>query len=120
EQEMAFFDRKKSGSLLSNMSDDMQIVQTAYGMKLPQMVQFVTQVIGGLAFAFSSSWSMTLVLLASGPVIMIFVSIVGGFTKVATQKASEANEIAVSTATEVISSMRTVRSMAGEMKENRR
>ncbi|KAL9652286.1 hypothetical protein ABK040_011945 [Willaertia magna] len=120
EQEIAFFDIKKTGVLTAALSDDVTKIAEAYTIKLGQMAQFSVQCILGIILAFTNSWKMSLVMISTSPLIGILIGGAGKLTQVLTKKTSDASEHASGTATEVISCIRTVRSMAGEEYEKAR
>ncbi|KAF0980793.1 hypothetical protein FDP41_013276 [Naegleria fowleri] len=120
EQEMAFFDIKKVGTLTIALSEDIAKIQDAYTLKFATFVQQFTQFVVGIILAFVSSWQMSLVMISTSPLMVISVGVLSQLIKLFTKKTNEANEHSAAIATEVISCMRTVRSMAGEEKEQQR
>lgn len=119
-QEMAFFDIKKVGTLTVALSEDVAKIQDTYTLKLSTFLQQMTQFVVGIVLAFVSSWQMSLVMISTSPLMVLFVGVLSQLVKYLTKKTNEANEHSAAIATEIISSMRTVRSMAGEIKEQNR
>ena len=119
-QEMAFFDIKKVGQLACISSDDVAVVQEIYTSKWSTFFQQVVQVVVGLILAFISSWKMSLVIISTSPIIFVLICGVSQGIKKLSKKTSEANEHASAIATEIVSSIKTVRSMGGEPKERTR
>jgi ATP-binding cassette subfamily B (MDR/TAP) protein 1 len=117
-QEIGFFDRKKAGHLLKLVTEDVTKMTTAYTTTLGGLGMNVGQIVGGLVFAFKTSWLLTLLGLTSVPLIIIVLGTCSGIITFLTRKADSLLKDSVSTANEVISSMKTVRSMAGEKKES--
>jgi ATP-binding cassette subfamily B (MDR/TAP) protein 1 len=116
-QEIAFFDYKKGGHLLKLITEDVTKITASYSGSLSTISMSMGQLIAGAVLAFKSSWSMTLLGFCSIPFIIIIVIISGLTTSYLTRRADTQLSGSVSTANEVISSMKTVRSMAGEKKE---
>jgi ABC-type multidrug transport system fused ATPase/permease subunit len=139
-QEGAFFDKTQSGILVSRLSADIILVQGMFKLsslacyiasngsshlffvtggvseKLGQIFYYAAQVIGGLIVAFVYGWKMTLVMLATAPVMVV----VGGIqsmvltakSKNAQDAYAEANDIA----SESFSGVKTVYSFVSEKK----
>jgi ATP-binding cassette subfamily B (MDR/TAP) protein 1 len=116
-QEIGFFDIKKSGALINALSDDVNRVQDAFSTHVSTFIQNFAQVIGGIVMSLVANWQMALLMMTCFPIMGILAFGAGSVTRYLTQKASKQGADAVSTANEVITSMRTVRSMAGEYKE---
>lgn len=114
------FDIKKVGTLTIALSEDIAKIQDAYTLKFATFVQQFTQFVVGIILAFVSSWQMSLVMISTSPLMVISVGVLSQLIKLFTKKTNEANEHSAAIATEVISCMRTVRSMAGEEKEQQR
>lgn len=117
QQEIGYFDINQSGKLLSQLSEDIVVIQDSIVNKIANAGQFLTQGILGLVLALTSSWQMTLVMLACSPIIALAIILSGTFLKIFTQRTSKASADAMQTVTEVVGGIRTVRSMAGEKKE---
>ena len=119
-QEMGFFDIKKIGALTVTLSEDVNRVQEIYSVKIATLFQNLTQFVIGLVLAFTSGWQMTFVMISTLPLMVGGVVILGGVIRSLTARINKANDHSAFIATEVMSSMRTVRSMAGEEKERAR
>jgi ATP-binding cassette subfamily B (MDR/TAP) protein 1 len=119
-QEVGFFDMRKTGHFLNNITEDTLMVQQVFGEKLPLCTQYFSQAVSGLIMAFYESWKMAIVMLAAAPIITVIFMFSGNFVRFFTRKTKTAVNGATTIANEVISSMRTVRSMSGEVKEIRR
>jgi len=84
---------------------------------LKNVCQFTSQIIAGIVIALTANWQMALLQMCSYPVMIVVFLVTGNLLKMFSRKSSMQMGDAVSTANEVITSMRTVRSMAGEEKE---
>lgn len=116
-QEIGYFDIRKAGILIKRISEDTKNIENAYGIKIGSLVQYVVQGIVGLSLAFKYTWLQTLGVLCFGPVIAVVMVVVGSGEGIFSKLASRISDKGTAKATEVISTMKTVRSMSGEDKE---
>ncbi len=116
-QEIGFFDIKKSGSLASAISDDCTKAADLFAMQAQVVIQNAVQVTFGVILALVSNWTMALLLLCGIPVLFLVQFIQRPILAKIAGRISKLNAGAFNIANEVITSMRTVRSMAGEDKE---
>ncbi|KAL0480917.1 ATP-binding cassette, subfamily B (MDR/TAP), member ABCB1 [Acrasis kona] len=117
QQEIGFFDIKKAGGLAHSLSDDVGRATDVYSTQLQTMTQCMAQVVVGFILAMTSNWAMTLLIMCSVPLMFFNVIVFRKLLSFLATKISTLMGDSVSTANEVIGSMRTVRSMAGEEKE---
>jgi len=116
-QEIGFFDIKKGGALAHALSDDANKATDVYSTHLQTFTQSFVQVIIGFIFAMITGYAMALIALCSVPIMIFIMSIFRRVLGFLATKTSMLGSDSVATANEVIGSMRTVRSMAGEEKE---
>jgi ATP-binding cassette subfamily B (MDR/TAP) protein 1 len=116
-QELTFFDIKKSGKLLASLAEDVQSIQEAMSMKICTFTQNFTQFIIGIILAFVASWQMSLLMLVCVPILAAIVGIFSKLMSIINKKTGDVAASAIQTANEVLGSIRTVRSMAGEERE---
>ena len=119
DQEIGYFDIKRTGQLVSEMADT-EVIQDAYTNKLGEIGKFLVQGILGVIFAIIAGWKMALVMMSIAPLLLVFLVGVGAVTKMFTGAITTRVTAAAAVANEVISAMRTVRSMDGEEKEKAR
>ena len=98
-QEIGYFDRKKSGKLLSQLSEDVLLLQEILGNKIPNSGQFLTQGIFGIIMAFVSSWRMSLLMLATAPVMAGSIMFSAILQKIFQKKMSDTSGVAIQKAT---------------------
>lgn len=67
DQDIAFFDKEKTGELTNRLSSDTQVLQSAVTTNISLALQNVTNIVGALILLFVTSWSLTLVMLAVIP-----------------------------------------------------
>jgi len=119
-QDVTFFDYTKTGLLITRLSEDSATIRSLFSEKTGMFFTSLCQCIGGLGFAFYYSWNMTLVMLSTAPVLGVAIAVQGKLTVTFQTKGSDASATATSTAEEVITNFRTVKSFAGEVKEMER
>jgi ATP-binding cassette subfamily B (MDR/TAP) protein 1 len=119
-QEIGYFDMKRTGELISSLTESMESIQDAWSIKLGKLVESAVQAILGIVMALIAGWKMALVMLSVSPLLATLLGGVGVLTQVFTKRIGHYNGKAASIATEVIGSMRTIRSMDGEEKEKDR
>jgi ATP-binding cassette subfamily B (MDR/TAP) protein 1 len=116
-QEIGYFDIKKAGAIANAVSDDASKATDLFAQYLQVVSQCMVQIIGGLIFAFVIRWSITLFHLTGAAFFFMATAVQAVIlSKLATQTSIRTGD-SMSTANEVITSMKTVRSMAGEEKE---
>ncbi|EFC47599.1 abc transporter B family protein [Naegleria gruberi] len=116
-QDVAFFDIKKTGALTLPLSDDISKIQDAWTNKLSTLMQHLTTIIIGLVLAFVSSWQMSLVSISTVPLMLVIGGVMGKFTEVLTVRSGNVISKSASKANEVVSSFKTVKSMGVEGRE---
>jgi ATP-binding cassette subfamily B (MDR/TAP) protein 1 len=120
-QEMGFFDIKKSGKILSTLSEDIGSLVDGFTLRASLFSQYMGQFIIGIILALIASWQTSLVMLAGGvPTVGSIMFFCGLAINLYNKKIMHLSASALSTANEVIGSIRTVRSMAGEEREQHR
>ncbi|TPX31394.1 hypothetical protein SmJEL517_g05260 [Synchytrium microbalum] len=121
-QDISFFDSTKTGELISRLSSDTQMLQSALTVNVSMLVRSLVSVLGSVIILLSLSWKLTLhVLTASVRIMMMIVpavvlaAILYGNAVGDLQDAFQSKlASAASVAQEVISQVRTVRAFAKE------
>ena len=119
-QEMDFFDRNRTGDLLSRLSSDATILQNAASVNISMLVRSLAMVAGGTALLFWTSPKLTALMLASVPPVALGAAWFGGRVKRLSRVAQDKQGLASTVAEETISGIRTVRSFAAESREELR
>jgi len=115
---IGFFDlpANTTGVLTSRLASDATLLESMLGARLGLTVQNLVTITAGLAIAFSYGWKLTLVILATAPLIAgsngIQVLTMNGFSGRTRKAVANANQIA----TEAIANIRTVAAFATEDK----
>lgn len=113
-QDISFFDKKEnsSGAIVGRLASDTVFVRGAVGDQAGVLLQNIVTMIGALAIAFSASWSMCLVVLATLPILAVAnvfqTKFMMGFSSEADTLYNEANQ----TAAEAMGSIRTIASFS--------
>jgi len=119
-QEIGYFDRKKVGGIMSEISEHLSSIATAYSEKLATLSKNLCSVILGLVLSFIYGWKLTLVMLSSIPLIAVAAGITGVCFEVFSKRTASFATNAASMMNEVIGSIRTVRSMDGEERSRKK
>lgn len=94
---MSFFHEQRAGALSNRVSADLGVVRDTLLNTVPQAIRQTVILIGGLVFIFISSWKLSLIMLASVPVVVLAVAFFGrrvrGFSKSAQDSLAEAGTV---------------------------
>lgn len=117
QQEIGFFDQNKTGELVNRLSSDSQAIQNAATVNISMALRFSGQLIAGVVFLFTISWKLTLVMLSVVPIIIAGASVYGKYVRKISKDVQDALARSGDVATEVLSSVRTVRSFSNDQAE---
>lgn len=96
-QPFFFFEERRVGELSSRAAADATLLQDALSLTLAELIRQIIILIGGLAFIFYIAPGLTLIMLATFPVVIIVVMIFGRYirkmSKVRQDKLAETNVI---------------------------
>ncbi|GAV90154.1 ABC_tran domain-containing protein/ABC_membrane domain-containing protein [Cephalotus follicularis] len=114
-QNVGFFDKEtNTGEVVGRMSGDTVLIQDAMGEKVGKFIQLISTFVGGFIIAFIKGWLLTLVLLATIPLLVA----AGGAMAIMISKMASLGQNAYAKAATVveqtIGSIRTVASFTGE------
>ncbi|XP_024374420.1 ABC transporter B family member 11 [Physcomitrium patens] len=116
-QDVPFFDQEATtGEVISRMSGDTMLIQDAIGEKIGKFQQLFATFIAGFVVAFFKGWKLTLVILATLPLLIASGGIMAMVMSRLSGAGQEAYADAGSTVEQVVSSIRTVLSYNGERK----
>jgi ATP-binding cassette subfamily B (MDR/TAP) protein 1 len=116
-QDISWYDFNQSGEFASRINEDLTKLEDGLGEKVIMFVHFIVAFFGALTLAFVKGWELALVCLASLPVTLISVGLVGIVTSKLAKKEMEAYAKAGNIAEEVFSAIRTVVAFGGQNKE---
>ena len=120
DQEVGFFDQRRTGELTSRLSSDTAVLQSAVSANISIGLRSLAQIVGGLAFLFWTSPTLTALMLAVVPPIALGGVLYGRRVRKLSREVQDALAAAGETAEEAISGIRTVRSFAAETAEAQR
>jgi ATP-binding cassette subfamily B protein len=120
DQEIGFFDVRKTGELTSRITADATVMQNTVSVNLSMGLRNVVMVAGGLTLLVVSSPKLTVLMLALVPPVALGAVVVGRRLSKLSKKAQDALARANEAAEESIAGIRTVRSFAREDAEAER
>ncbi|KAH6568556.1 hypothetical protein BASA62_005353 [Batrachochytrium salamandrivorans] len=115
-QDIAFFDKTSTGELISRLSSDSQVLQSALTVNISMLIRFFTQAVGSIIVLFTVSWKLTLIMFSCVPLLSIGAVLYGKRIRVLQTGFQDNLALSQTIAQEVISQIRTVRSFAKEQK----
>ncbi|XP_029444910.1 ATP-binding cassette sub-family B member 5-like isoform X2 [Rhinatrema bivittatum] len=116
-QEISWFDINKPGELNTRISDDINKINDGIGDKIGHLFQNVSTFVAGIVIGFIKGWQLTLVILATSPLVAISAAFCSKMLVSLTNKELSAYAKAGAVAEEVLSSIRTVVAFGGQEKE---
>uniref|UniRef100_A0A183AAI7 Multidrug resistance protein 1 n=1 Tax=Echinostoma caproni TaxID=27848 RepID=A0A183AAI7_9TREM len=119
-QNIAWFDTQTSGSLISQLSENIDNIEKGIGHKLGLFIQYLSTFVAGIVIGFIKGWKLSLVALATLPLNLIafgiFAFVMQKFSKMEAVAYAQAGSIAG----EVLAAIRTVVAFGGEEHEHKR
>ena len=116
-QEIAFFDERKTGELTNRLASDTTVLQNTVTVNISMLLRFAIMGVGAIGFLFYTNWKLTLLTLATVPVVAISGGIFGRRMRSISRDFQDALATSTEVAEETFSGVRTVRSFARESKE---
>jgi len=120
EQEIGFFDLRKTGELTSRLTSDATVVQNTVSVNLSMGLRNLVLLVGGLTLLVASSPRLTVLMLALVPPVAVGAVVVGRRMSKLAREAQDALARANEAAEEAIAGIRTVRSFSREAAETER
>jgi len=115
-QDMDFFDRRRTGEILSRLASDTQLVQNAVSVNLSMALRSAVGALGSIVLLFFISAELTLWMLAVVPPVALGGVAYGRIVRRYSVKAQDALARASEVAEESIGSIRTVRAFTAEQR----
>jgi ATP-binding cassette subfamily B protein len=119
-QEMAFFDDRQTGELMSRLASDATLIQQAVTLHLSSFLQNLAIAMGGFILLIHASTEMSLGFLTVVPMMVIGASYFGKRIQRFAREGQDAWGCSASIAAETLSGIRTVRSFIQESGEAQR
>ena len=119
EEDISYYDKNKIGSLISRLTSDIGVVESAATDNLTILIRNLLQFLGSLVFLFYISWQLTTLILVLVPFVAVFVIIIIKKLKKSRKEYQTSLAYANSLANEVFGNIRVVRSFSNENNEYR-
>ncbi|XP_066093870.1 mitochondrial potassium channel ATP-binding subunit isoform X3 [Saccopteryx bilineata] len=119
-QDIAFFDAKKTGQLVSRLTTDVQEFKSSFKLVISQGLRSCTQVAGCLVSLSMLSTRLTLLLMVATPALMGVGTMMGSALRKLSRQCQEQVARATGVADEALGNVRTVRAFAMEQREEER
>nr|KAF6468839.1 ATP binding cassette subfamily B member 8 [Molossus molossus] len=119
-QDIAFFDAKKTGQLVSRLTTDVQEFKSSFKLVISQGLRSCTQVVGCLVSLSMLSTRLTLLLMVAMPALMGVGTLMGSALRKLSRQCQEQIARATGVADEALGNVRTVRAFAMEQREEER
>jgi ABC transporter fused permease/ATP-binding protein len=120
DQEIAFFDARRTGELTSRLSSDTAVLQNAVSVNVSMALRSLAQAVGGVCFLVYTSPRLTALMLAVVPAVALGAVTYGRRVRRLARDVQDALAGAGEVAEESIAGIRTVRAFAAEPEEGKR
>jgi len=117
DQEIAFFDERRTGELVSRLAADTEALQSAVSTSISMALRNLASALGGVAFLAWTSPRLTVLMLAVVPAVAVGAVVYGWRIRRLSREAQDALAKAGEVAEESIAGIRTVRSFDAEERE---
>lgn len=114
EQDISFFDKVKTGDMLSRLSADTTTMSDLISQNLNGFLWNLVRTVGTLIFILKLSWQLSLTCFIGAPVVLAVGKLYGAYYRKLSAKVQAYMAEANSVAEESLSTIRTVRSFANE------
>ncbi|XP_046429320.1 mitochondrial potassium channel ATP-binding subunit isoform X1 [Neodiprion fabricii] len=116
-QDMAFFDRNRTGEIVNRLTSDIQDFKSAFKMCFSQGLKSITQIVGCVISIIMISPQLTGVMVMCVPTIILVGAILGSSLRKMSSEAQNQTAKSTTVSEEAISNIRTVRAFAAEERE---
>jgi ATP-binding cassette, subfamily B, bacterial len=117
---MTFFDKRRTGELISRITSDVGQLQDTFSTTLAELFRQVITLIAGVVFLFVTTPKLTLFMLASFPVLVIIAMVFGKYIRTLSKQTQDELASANVIVEETLQSIITVKSFSGEEFESKR
>ncbi|BCU78657.1 ABC transporter transmembrane domain-containing protein [Luteolibacter sp. LG18] len=117
---LSYFQEQRAGALSNRVSADLGVVRDTLLNTVPQFARQSVILIGGLVVVFYSSWKLSLVMLASVPVVVLAVAIFGRKVRKYSRDAQDSLAEAGTVIEETVQGIADVKAFTNEEFESRR
>jgi ATP-binding cassette subfamily B protein len=117
DQEIAFFDEKKTGELTNRLASDTTVLQNTVSVNISMGLRFIASVAGGIGLLFYTSVKLTLLMIAVVPPIALGAVAYGRRLRRLSRDVQDALASSSEVAEEALGGIRTVRAFTAEKSE---
>lgn len=117
---MTFFDKRRTGELISRITADVSMLQDTFSVTLAELFRQIITLLAGVVFLMVTTPKLTLFMLATFPVLVIIAMVFGKFIRKLSKQAQDELAAANVIVEETLQSIMTVKSFAGEDYESNR
>lgn len=117
---MTFFDKRRTGELISRITADVSQLQDTFSTTLAELFRQVVTLVAGVGFLLYNTPKLTLFMLATFPVLVLIAMVFGRFIRNLSKKTQDELAAANVIVEETLQSISTVKSFVGEAYESDR
>lgn len=117
---MTFFDKRRTGELISRITADVSMLQETFSTTLAELFRQIITLIAGVIFLMATTPKLTLFMLATFPLLIIIAMVFGKFIRKLSKQTQDELAAANVIVEETLHSIMTVKSFAGEDYESNR
>ncbi|MEP0711710.1 ABC transporter transmembrane domain-containing protein [Algoriphagus sp.] len=117
---MTFFDKRRTGELISRITSDVSLLQDTFSVTLAELFRQVVTLVAGVIFLLVNTPKLTLFMLATFPVLVVIAMVFGRFIRKLSKSTQDELASANVIVEETLQSISTVKSFVGEAFESSR
>lgn len=117
---MTFFDKRRTGELISRITADVSMLQDTFSTTLAELFRQIITLLAGVVFLMLTTPKLTLFMLATFPILVIIAMVFGKFIRKLSKQAQDELAAANVIVEETLQSIITVKSFVGEDYESKR
>ncbi len=117
---MSFFDKRRTGELISRITADVSQLQDTFSTTLAELFRQIVTLVAGIGFLLFNTPKLTLFMLATFPVLVLIAMVFGRFIRNLSKKTQDELAAANVIVEETLQSISTVKSFVGEAYESAR
>lgn len=117
---MTFFDKRRTGELISRITSDVSLLQDTFSITLAELMRQIITLIAGIGFLLYTTPKLTFFMLATIPVLVVIAMVFGRFIRKLSKATQDELAAANVVVEETLQSIITVKSFTGEAYESNR
>jgi ABC transporter fused permease/ATP-binding protein len=117
---MTFFDKRRTGELISRITSDVSLLQDTFSVTLAELFRQIITLLAGVGFLIVTTPKLTLFMLATFPVLIILAMVFGRYIRKLSKQTQDELAAANVIVEETLHSIMTVKSFTGEEYESNR